>query len=283
MNERYAITTCALLLACAISNAQCPTTITIYQNDFESNNGGLISGGYGDWEWGFTPFQIQGTACTSTFTDPPGPYSGLKGWATVLADCYANSGDTSTLALTVDLSDPQLISAELTWAQWWEYFTNFDFGFVHVNGVQVYFNDSLGLSPAWETQTVDLTPFLGQSSVSVVFGLWATTVVNKTGWYLDDLSVTACTNSGVGVGTIEPIARVTVFPNPATDLIAISTSLRGPVNFILTDAAGRVLLHRRLQPLNGSVRLDLSGIAPGDYVLTVAGDNGRAMTRVTRL
>ena len=97
--------------------AQCPgTTVTVFSSDFEANNGGLVSAGFGDWQWGATPNLLLNVTCTSTHTDPPGPYSGANGWATILNDCYSNSGATSSIGLTVDLSDPTYVAAELNLA-----------------------------------------------------------------------------------------------------------------------------------------------------------------------
>lgn len=282
MMKRYPILPIAAIVANTVFG-QCPgTTVTVYTNDFEAGDGGLVSGGYGDWAWGATPNLLLGTACTSTYNDPPGPYSGANGWATVLNDCYANAGDTSTLTLTVDLSDPTYITAELQWAHWWEYFTNFDYGWVTVNGTQVYFNDSQGLSPAWAMHTVDLTPYVGQAGVDIVFHLFATTVVNKAGWYIDDVSVTACAVGNVSVPeTATPLA-ISAYPNPASDVLVVGTTLTGAVTFTLTDAAGRLVHQFTQQPVNGQVLLDVSALMPGTYTLSGRGTNGRAISRLVR-
>ncbi|MBK6775736.1 MAG: T9SS type A sorting domain-containing protein [Flavobacteriales bacterium] len=263
--------------------AQCPgTTVTVFSSDFEANNGGLVSAGFGDWQWGATPNLLLNVTCTSTHTDPPGPYSGANGWATILNDCYSNSGATSTLGLTVDLSDPTYVAAELNLAQWWEYFTNFDYGDIFVNGINVYHNDTTGLSPAWQQMTIDLTPYVGQSSVLIEFSLFATAVVNKAGWYLDDISVTACAVGNVAVPEAATPLAITTYPNPTSDVITVGTKLTGAVTFILSDATGRSVLLVTQQAVNDQVQLDLSGIAPGTYTLTGIGDNGRAVSRIVR-
>ena len=42
----------------------------------------------------------------------------------------------------------------------------------------------------WTQHSVDLTPYVG-SLVTLRFDLFATTVVNRPGWYLDDMELTA--------------------------------------------------------------------------------------------
>lgn len=279
MMERYLLLPIAALLANLVLG-QCPgTTVTVYSNDFEAGDGGLVSSGFGDWQWGATPNILLGTACTSTYTDPPGPYSGANGWATVLNDCYANSGATSTLGLSIDLSDPTFVSAELSWAQWWEHFTNWDYSDVFVNGANVYHNDTTTLATAWETRTIDLTPYVGQS-VLIEFSLYATAVVNKAGWYIDDVSVTACAVGNTSVPEAATPLAITAYPNPTSDVIVIGTTLSGAVTFTLTDAAGRMVHQFTRQPANGQVVLDVSGFAAGTYTVTGTGANGRAISRL---
>lgn len=280
MMERYLLLPIAALLANLVLG-QCPgTTVTVYSNDFEAGDGGLVSGGFGDWQWGSTPNLLLGLTCTSTHTDPPGPYSGANGWATIVNDCYTNADDTSTLTLTVDLSDPTFVGAQLDWAHWWEYFTNFDYGWVTVNGDQVYFNDSQGLSSAWGTHTVDLIDYVGLSSVEITYHLYATAVVNKAGWYIDDVSVTACAVGNVSVPEAATPLAITAYPNPTSDVLVIGTTLTGAVTFTLTDAAGRLVHQFTQQPANGQVVLDVSGFDAGTYTVTGTGANGRAISRL---
>ena len=168
---------------------------TIYFSDFESDNGGLA--GTLDWEWGV--YMWSGAGCGYTPTPPPAAYSGTSMWGTILNDCYSNSGNGSTctnddirddsiLSLSADLTG--YVTATLTWWEWLDMYTDWDFVEIYVNGVQVHQYCPSGYTPstAWTQNSVDLTPFVGLP-VSIEFHEMATTVVERAGWYIDDLEI----------------------------------------------------------------------------------------------
>ena len=227
------------------SMAQCPggTVVTVFSSDFETSNGGFVESGGGDWEYGTIPVTITGANCESaTINSPGGAHSGTKGWGTLLDDCYQNLGAFSGVGFTVNLSDPNFTSAKMEFAHWFNVFTNFDYLRITVNGTQVYKNDTTELSTGWLMQTVDLTPYLGQANVSIVFDLWATTVVNRTGWYLDDVVVTACSSIIDGIAE-SGNAGFRAWPIPASDVLQVEpSSAMGMVKaWTLYDATGRVM------------------------------------------
>lgn len=235
------------LIAGSAVMAQCPGTneVPVFFSDFETDNGGLAPVGAGDWEYGVIPEIIAGANCESaTFSSPGGAYSGSKGWATLLNDCYHNQNPSgfNTLNLTVDLSAPDYLTATLKFAQWFEVFTNFDYLVITANGTEVYRNDTLEDSNSWLLTSVDLTPFLGQSTVSLDFKLWATTVVNRAGWYIDDVGVTACSSIPQSIAE-GGSTGFRAWPVPATDRIQVEPSAAmGRVQaWTLYDATGRVL------------------------------------------
>lgn len=243
--------------------AQCPpeNLVTVYATDFETDDGGLIPVAGGDWEYGEIPVIIDGANCESTsFSSPGGANSGTKGWATLLNDCYQNQSPSAfnTLELTVDLSDQAYLSAELEFAHWFEVFTNFDYLVITANGTQVYHNDTLEDSNTWLETTVDLSSFIGQPSVTLAFKLWATTVVNRAGWYIDDVRVTACSSSQSVAEGIAPNG-FRAWPIPATDKLQVEPSTAmGPVQaWTLYDATGRMLAQGK--PVGtGSFSIDVS-------------------------
>ncbi len=222
--------------------AQCPGSFaaTLYATDFEANDGGFVESGGGDWEYGVIPVLITGTNCGSTPTSPGGAHSGTKGWGTILDGCYNNLGAFSGTGISIDLSDPALISAKLNFAQWFGVFVNFDYLRITANGTQIYRNDTLENSGTWLEQTVDLSPYIGQASVNIVFDLWATTVVNRSGWYIDDVSITACASQPLGVATTLRQGFM-AWPVPATDQLTIqpSAAMGAVLEWTLFDATGR--------------------------------------------
>ncbi len=152
--------------------------------DFEADDGGFT--GTVDWEWG-TNYNWNGGACDGVSYPPPGAFSGVGMWATVLNDCHANTGTFSILSFEADLTGQS--SAILQWWDWYDVFETFDYGEVYVNNTLVYDRASSYIIPtAWEQHQADLTPFVG-GVVDIEFRMFATTVVNRAGWYIDDVLV----------------------------------------------------------------------------------------------
>ncbi len=227
--------------------AQClPGTsqVIVSSTDFESNDGGFVESGAGDWEYGVIPVSIDLSSCDSpTLSNSPGgAHSGTKGWGTILDGCYHNLGAFSGVGFTVDLSNPGYTSAELQFAQWYQVFTNFDYIRITANGNEIWINNTVENSNGWLVTQVNLDPYVGQSAVNIVFDLWATTVVNRPGWYIDDVSVTACASGTTSIGEFG-MAAFRAWPVPAADLLNVEPSKAlGPIlSWTLFDATGRVL------------------------------------------
>lgn len=178
------------------------TSATVFFSDFEADNGGLT--GTLDWEWG-TSYAWTGIGCYNTsYHQPPGPYSGAGMWGTVINTCYSDLGnnqgsgsgtctntnpsDDSILTLTVDLTD--YTDAILTWYEWLDVFSYFDWTEVRVNdtSVSTYCPGSYIAPTAWVQQTISLAPFVG-GVVTIEWHFMASTVVNYAGWYIDDVMV----------------------------------------------------------------------------------------------
>ncbi|MCB0792836.1 MAG: T9SS type A sorting domain-containing protein [Flavobacteriales bacterium] len=274
MVRHYALLV-ALVLVPLGTWAQCANIDTIYFSSFETDDGGLVVGGYGDWEWGIVPTLLTDGTCDSPpYLDPPGAHSGNNGWANNLDGCYDNSGLESTLTLTVDLSTPSFTEATLEWYQWFQVFVNFDWIYVSVNGTQVYFNDTTQSVVGWQARSVDLTPYLGQSNVAIAFVLHATAVVNKSGWYLDDMLVSVC-DPPVGItdaGTIP----LRVWPDPVGELLHVSLSDAHVDGWEVLDGMGRAI-RSGTDPLTDP--LDVSALRPGVYILRVRSTTGLAIGR----
>lgn len=237
-------------MACSTSAllmAQCPDGLvvdTLFHADFESNDGGFVEGGGNDWEYGDIPVVITGGNCGSSFASPGGAHSGTKGWGTVLDGCYNNLGTASSITLNVDLSDPSLVSAKLDFAHWYNVFVNFDYLTIMANGLQIFRNDSAENSNGWVNTSVELLTFMGQPSVDIVFNLYASTVVNRAGWYIDDVLVTACRTDNTGIGETGS-GGIRVWPVPAASLLQVEPPAdMGPeVEWVIYDATGRTVAH----------------------------------------
>lgn len=164
--------------------------VVIYSSDFESDDGGWVSGGFGDWEWG-TFVAGVGSGCDSAGQpEPAAAYSGTQCWATNLDGCYTNAGATSTMSQTFDFS-ALTGTIELSFQTWYHVFGNFDYIEIFVNGTQVWLHDSSNPTADWGEVIVDLSSYAGNASVDIEFSLYATSVVNRSGWYVDDIQIAA--------------------------------------------------------------------------------------------
>jgi hypothetical protein len=161
-----------------------------YFSDFEADNGGLIASG--DWEWG-TPVGANGTDLGGFGgNEPTGGFSGDNVWGTVLGGLH-NPSTVSTLTLAgQDLG----AAVELSWWEWQDSGSNvFDIGRVLVAGTEVYLSD--GGPTEWRQVSIDLTSFSGTGDITFEFS--TSSVVERVGWYIDDLSVVVPTPSAAAV------------------------------------------------------------------------------------
>lgn len=175
----------------------------VYSSNFDGDNGGLTASL--DWEWGPT-YAWTGANCTGTFVNPTAAHSGTGMWGTVLNGCYHNLGnnqgsasggacnntnpsDDNILSLTVDLTN--YADATLTFWEWYDVFSYFDWTEVRVNGTSALLHcESSYVAPsAWVQRTVNLNAYVG-GVTTIAFHMMASTVVEKSGWYIDDLEVT---------------------------------------------------------------------------------------------
>lgn len=85
----------------------------------------------------------------------------------------------------------------------------------------------------------------------------------------------------VAVGTpeiVHGVPSLTLSPNPASDILSIlgSTNTTPPLTFTVLDGAGRIISTERHTQGSAALRLDVSKLAEGSYVLMVIGDGTSA-------
>jgi len=191
--------------------------------DFESNDGGFVS--LLDWEWGI--FTWSGASCTGNNMPPTSAYSGDGMWGTVLNDCYSNLGNNSgyDTCINGDPSDDSILSfdvdltshadATLSFYEWFDVFLQWDWTEILVNGTVVHQHcgDTFVEPTQWEEVVIDLTPYVGDI-ISVEFHMLSSTVVNRSGWYIDDVRV--YTGAPPPTATPEPTPPPTTTPHPTT-------------------------------------------------------------------
>lgn len=178
---RNAMTVVALAGAASVAAAQS----TVYFSDFEADGGGWTASGItGDWERGIP----SGATGPSGGPEPVGGFSGDFVWGTVIGGGHSPGADED-LSQNFDFSG--LTDVTLSFYEYSESGSStFDMASVIVNGNQEYLSDgSSGL--AWREVNLDLSAYDGLSSVDIVFNFSSTTVVERVGWYVDDVSIRA--------------------------------------------------------------------------------------------
>jgi bacillopeptidase F len=133
-------------------------------------------------------------------------------WGTVLNDCYNNLGnntgydtcdntapaDDSILSLQVDLTTTG--AARMCWWEWPDLYLEWDWGQVTANGDVVFEHcgGSYVAPTQWTQECVDLGAYAGQM-VTVEFHMMASSVVERAGWYIDDLEIFQASDCATGV------------------------------------------------------------------------------------
>lgn len=224
----------------------CPvgTPTPFYFSDFEANNGGWTATGPANfWEHGPIVPGVFEICDTTPRPEPSAAYSGVNVWGTNLNGCYPNANTDGILSQTFNLST---LSAplELNWQHWYEVFETFDYAIVRVNGTQVWRTPNATATANYVFQPIDISAYAGNASVTVEFLLHATTVVNRMGWYVDDVAILYCdagptptptatvtatptetatpTQTSTATATSEPTATATATTEPPTDVTVSS-------------------------------------------------------------
>jgi hypothetical protein len=175
---RKIILVTAAALACTVA----AHADNIYFSDFENDPGGWSA--TGDWQHGI-PVGFAGAPYGGP--EPVGGYSGDWCWGTVIGGAHNPTLD-SYLSQTFDFTG--YTDIEL---RFWEYIESgspdFDTGKVFVNGNEEYFSDG-DSNLAWREVILDLSAYDGMSGVTIEFEFHATSVVERVGWYVDDVGIT---------------------------------------------------------------------------------------------
>ncbi len=188
-----------------------------YFDDFEGGDGGWTP--TLDWEWGTIVPGVYDNCDTAGGDEPTAAYSGTNVWATNLDGCYTNAGAAHTLTQTFDFST-FTAPVELSLWNWRHVFGSFDYAEIFVNGDLVWSATDSAVYD-WAELAIDVSAYAGNPSVTIEFSVYTTTVVNRAGWYLDDVTITSCEPAegpnislNKTVGTVSGVCA-------ATDAIAV--------------------------------------------------------------
>ncbi|MEA2097284.1 MAG: carboxypeptidase regulatory-like domain-containing protein [Candidatus Cloacimonadota bacterium] len=166
-----------------------------FWNDFETNDGGLVSSSV--WDWGaFTSGPMSG-------------YSGTNGWATSISGNYPNGANS-----TLDTPTSYLIGSPVAMLEFWHWYNienSYDGGNVKISidggsswsvivpltGYTGSANTSnplsgeeifCGITTDWEFLQFDLSGYVGQSII-LRWHFGSDSSVQYPGWYIDDVAI----------------------------------------------------------------------------------------------
>lgn len=217
----------------------CPpgtTEQTFYFEDFEAGEGGWTESGFGEWERGAPVTGVFEGCDASPRPEPSGAPSGTNVFGTNLNGCYQNSGQESVLSRAFDFSG-LAAPIQLNWTHWYEIFTPFDTGDVRANTTSVFSVVPSTATANYQSESVDLSAYAGNAAVTLDFRLFATTVVNRMGWYVDDIEILYCGAGEADVALTKVVAPGQVAPGDAL-VYTLTVTNNGPgaaAGVVVTD------------------------------------------------
>lgn len=212
------------ITVCEDPLASCSNQTVIFNNDFESNDGGFTHSGTADeWERGLPSFAPI-TTCKS----------GVNCWKTDLDNTYNNAPD-ATANITQELSSPNISLAGVQmgqriafeWAMKYQIEgAHWDHGYVEVrevgnpaNAKRVWEHTgptmtrtvgsptvNINTAGGWAIWQVDITEFAGKT-VQLIFHLDEDNTVPLAGMAIDDVKVTACNSAALFVSVGGRVTR----------------------------------------------------------------------------
>ncbi len=88
------------------------------------------------------------------------------------------------------------------------------------------------------------------------------------------MAIKVCNAAEVGVSEATMIEGV-AYPNPAVDNVTVSMEAEGNANITMTDVAGRVVLSKAANLVNGKTDLNIAALNAGVYIVNVVLENGK--------
>jgi hypothetical protein len=134
-------------------------------------------------------------------------------------------------------------------------------------------------STQWRNEVVNLSAYAGISELMLMF----TSISNYgNNFYIDDINIG---NVNTGINEIQNNLDVSVYPNPisAEELtVQINNVSLIKVDYVLTNLLGQTLFSKSEKSQNGMIKVDVSSIAKGTYILKVVSENKSYVTKIVK-
>jgi len=191
-------------------------------------------------------------------------------WA---VDIYLTD-DNEIKYLEEDGIENSIVVGTYSYDQW----TNFQFTIdmdldtilFHVDGVLLYasnFSNSLDFMPS---NHLDIINF---------YGIYGFNGVTETYYYVDDFKVTQL-ESTVGFDDYYTQSAITIFPNPAKELVTINAAEKID-RIVIYDLSGKIIKQEQVSAAN--YQFSLAGFVPGIYLVEVHANDGQTTQKITVL
>lgn len=198
-----------------------------------------------------------------------------------------SDNQSSSIEIIENLDLTNATDAHLTYAAKWQIEEGYDYVVLEVStdggmeyapqcglytstGVQDQFEGAPlydGEQNEWVEEFIDLSDYLGET-IKVRFRLVSDQIVNEDGFYFDDFQINVIESTTGFEDFYSDNTKVSLYPNPATDLTKLDYVLPVGTNNALvnvTDAQGRVIFDRELNQSKGSMEINVNELSSGAY------------------
>jgi len=253
--------------------------VTIYFNDFETNNGGFT--GDGCWQWGDPQY-------SGSNGGPSDAHSGIYCWGTNLTGDYPAS--TNSRLTTPAISIPSGQNVKLEFYQWLRTEFRYDGGNVKVSTNGSTFSIINPVSPekydtimsslnvgipnewgfssnggrnSWKPVTFNLSSYGGQN-VYIRWHFGSDGSIQYPGWYIDDVRI-YYVDYTVGITELPKEFGVELLTLSGKDInVSLSLPVSSEVDINVLDIAGRVIERRNMIKgagvWNETIKMTKSGV-----------------------
>lgn len=127
----------------------------------------------------------------------------------------------------------------------------------------------------WRSESASLSAFVGQNIIVKFKG----TSKYGNNLFIDNINLTGVT----GITTAELENSITIFPNPATEVLNVDVKLNDSkaLTFDLVDVTGRTVSTTVANGIYYTKSIDLKGIAKGSYLLKIQSENTSIVKKVS--